>query len=136
MVFRIGNSLYIKYAGPNTPKTTTNDTEEYDWTTFLDLSDTTPTVRSAPNYLEESFDSPNEINLSFRGANEQKDKKFRMEYFDYIDRFDRRESGESDSTAPAGMRRETIDMIADLSRETQVSDAFTGITLHDTIATF
>jgi hypothetical protein len=136
VIYRIGNALYVKYAGQNTPKDTSVDTEEYNWKDFLETPNSASALQSAPNYFEESFDSPNEINLSFRPGNEQKDKKFRMEYFDYIDRFDRRDNGEQEKSMLPKMRKEVIDMIASLSDETTVSDVFTGIVLHDTIATF
>jgi len=135
VLFRIGNGLFIKYAGPNLPKQKGGGTQVYDYTEFLS-SEAATGVQSAVNYFIESFDSPNEINLSFRPANMNKDKKFRMEFFEYIDRFDRRDAGESEDSFEPFARKQVLDMTSDLSQETTISTPADGAVLHSTIAMF
>lgn len=65
-----------------------------------------------------------------------RDKKFRMEYFEYIDRFDRRDDGQEEKTMTPFARKEVVDMVTDLSKETTKSTSYSGVTLHDTIAVF
>lgn len=135
MLFRVGNGLYIKYAGDTTPTGAVADYDVKDWQTFLDLSNDDSRIQSAANYFVESFDSPDEITISFRPADEQKDRKFRFEFFEYIDRFDRRAELQEKSLLPY-TKKQVVDMIADVSDDTVQTTDFTGVVLHDTVARF
>gem|GEM_PF-2524572 len=42
----------------------------------------------APNYFEETMPTANNINFQFASANRDKEKSFRLEFYDYIERFD------------------------------------------------
>jgi len=44
---------------------------------------------AAPNFFKESFSSKNTVEFSFAPADILKNNRFRLEHYDYIDRFDK-----------------------------------------------
>jgi len=62
------------------------DIADINW--FLWINSTTNTMPFAPNYFEETMPTANNINFQFASANRDKEKSFRLEFYDYIERFD------------------------------------------------
>lgn len=60
-----------------------SDINDYLW-----ISSTETNIPFAPNYFEEIMPEANTINFRFASANKNKEKAFRLEYYDYIERFD------------------------------------------------
>jgi hypothetical protein len=85
-----------------------------------------PRVLPAPNYFTETFTTSNEINFSFQGANPLTDNLFRLEYYDYIDRFDKINSGETPSSIQPKTTLHKVDLIPDLPNETVFDTTHTG----------
>ena len=59
-----------------------------------------------------------------------------MEFLDYIDRFDKRETGEDESAMFPTTRKEAVDMIADTSDDLQIGTERSGAILRKTQAIF
>lgn len=128
VVYEMGNSLYFKQnlAAPDAPRTD-------DSVRVLELGDVLPTVQAptAPNFFKEDFASPKQINFSFSPAKPE-DRKFRLEFYDYVDRFDRIKVGSSGPTTP----KRAVDLFADLAPETVVDASGTGVVTHKNVAYF
>lgn len=128
VVYSMGSSLYVKRnLKAFEPAYSTDSVKTYD------LSDILPDSKdpSAPNYFKEGFVSSKEINFSFAPA-KPTDRKFRLEFYDYVDRFDRIVRGESAPSTP----KRAVDLFADAKGST-VSDASgTGVIAHKNVAWF
>ena len=98
-IYKSGDILYLKTRlGNSEPRPVTDSISTYslsdilpDGTGFLGIGGSSDTSRepTAPNHFVERFASSGEINFSFRVANKDRDSIFRLEFYDYIDRFDR-----------------------------------------------
>ncbi len=91
------------------------------------LGDTT--VPSAPNHFEERFTNTSEINVSFSPARKEADDMFRLEFFEYIDRFDRMMAGEDPSQMTPKTVRSYVDLFPDLDNETVIDAEKPGLVL-------
>lgn len=85
VVYSMGSSLFLK-RNLKAPAmvASSDDVETYDLADILDRK----TDPSAPNSFEEDFVSSGQINFGFAPA-KSSDRKFRLEFYDYVDRFDR-----------------------------------------------
>lgn len=138
IVYRMDNNLYIKENRTKDPppRNSTETPRKMDWQDFLNLAQPTALTRSAPNFFEESFTSSNEIDFSFSPAHSDRDNLFRIEYYDYIDRFDRITAGASHSTATPTTLIHKADLIPDLPNETLTNASTPGIIQRKNIAVF
>ena len=91
IIYRMDNSIYVKQNFLKEPQLShiSDSPKVKKWQDFLDVDAEDSRILAAPNYFEETFTTSNEINFSFRPANISQDSLFRLEYYDYIDRFDR-----------------------------------------------
>ena len=93
IIYRMDNSLYLKenFVKDANKSHSSDSPKVFDSQDFLHTTseDGTSRILSAPNHFEETFVTSNEIDFSFRPANQAKDNLFRFEYYDYIDRFDK-----------------------------------------------
>lgn len=124
IVYRMDNSLYLKqnFLKDIPANHFTDSAKIYpSWQNFLSLDTDSSRILAAPNHFEEVFTASNEIDFSFRPANPLSDNLFRFEYYDYIDRFDKIDSGEQQNAINPRTSIHKIDLIPDLSNET-VSD--------------
>ena len=116
VVYSMGSSLYLKRnLKSNASNHSSDSVETYDFDDILPQSKDP----SAPNSFQEDFVSSNQINFGFAPA-KSTDRKFRLEFYDYIDRFDRIVRGESAPSTP----KRAVDLFAELKNET-VLDAKT-----------
>lgn len=119
VVYSMGSSLYIKRnLKASEPAYSTDSVSTYELSDFLPKSE----EPSAPNYFKEGFVSSNEINFSFAPA-KNTDRKFRLEFYDYVDRFDRIIRGERGPTTP----KRAVDMLADMRDDTVTDASGTGV---------
>lgn len=130
IVYRMNNSLYLKKDLSVTPRShSATDPRTIDWRDFLglgapDAGDGSGNPRMAPNYFHESFSNSNEIDFSFQPADPTNDSQFRLEYYDYIDRFDNVAAADRGKTSESGYpvkppsTLHVVDLIPDLSLET------------------
>ena len=113
IVYRMDNGLYLKHPVADTPTGTNTDTPD---TLALDDIMGDRSTPSAPNYFNETVVSPDEIQFSFASANKDQDRKFRLEFYDYIERFDRLKDGANIETISPKTPLQTIDLFADDDR--------------------
>lgn len=115
IIYRMENGLYIKH--PVTDAPTGKNTSSPDLLALEDVlgNYTAPT---APNYFNESVVGPDEIQFSFSPANKDENTKFRLEFYDYIERFDLLKNGANPDTLPTKAPLQTVDLFADDSRLT------------------
>lgn len=127
IVYRMDNSLYLKENFLKEPQQShfSDSPQVRDWQDFLSVSSDSAVskILAAPNGFEETFTTSDEIDFSFRPANPLLDNIFRLEYYDYIDRFDRMRSGETSISPTTAVHK--VDLIPDLAKET-VSDPDTA----------
>jgi len=86
--------LYLKQNFSKNPNfSNSSDIKIYnidDINNMLQIQDNKDKIIGSPNYFEENFEpSSNIITFSFNPANYKNDNKFRFEFYDYINRFDR-----------------------------------------------
>ncbi len=119
VVYAMGSSLYIKHNLKTKPAVHSTDSVK-----TYDLSDLMANSKdpSAPNYFKEGFVSSNQINFSFSPA-KATDRKFRLEFYDYVDRFDRIVRGEDGPTTP----KRAVDLLTDMRDDTVVDASGTGV---------
>lgn len=115
----MGSSLYIKRnLKTSAPAYSTDSVSTHELSDFLPESEDP----SAPNYFKEGFVSSNEINFSFSPA-KSTDRKFRLEFYDYVDRFDRIVRGEEGPPTP----KRAVDMMSDMRDDTVTDASGTGV---------
>ena len=91
---------------------------------------------AAPNHFMERFAASGEINFKFRPADAESDTIFRMEFYDYIDRFDRLMSGQRWSEITPTTRVSYVDLVPELVNETVTDTSITGLVLQKPYATY
>lgn len=130
IIYRMNNSLYLKRNFSNdVPTSHSSDSPK-----VLSPQDFLYTVTdngssrilSAPNHFEETFITSGEIDFSFRPASPFRDNLFRFEYYDYVDRFDKINSGESPLSIDPKTMIHKVDLIPEISSETVLDTAHTG----------
>lgn len=128
VVYAMGSSLYLKRnLKSDVASHSTDRVRSYDMDDILaDGRDP-----SAPNYFKEDFVSSNQINFSFDPA-KTTDRKFRLEFYDYVDRFDRIARGESAPVTP----KRAVDLFADMRDDTVVDASATGMVVRKNVAYF
>lgn len=128
VVYSMGGSLYIKRNLKSSAAVHSTD-----GVSVYDYADLLPKTKdpTAPNYFQEDFVSSNQINFSFAPA-KSTDRKFRLEFYDYVDRFDKIALGESAPSTP----KRAVDLLADLRNETVVDASGTGLVTHKNAAWF
>lgn len=140
IIYRMDNSLYLKQnfqedvvAGhySDVPKV-------YNWQDFLQMvsENGVSKILSAPNHFEETFIASNEIDFSFRPANPLKDNFFRLEYYDYVDRFDKVHSEEDPLSLSPKTPIHKVDLIPELLSETVSDTTHTGFIGRNTVLSF
>ncbi|MBP9812037.1 hypothetical protein KBC86_01535, partial [Candidatus Gracilibacteria bacterium] len=138
IMYRMDNSLYFKenFLKDPTFNHSSLSPQVKSWQDFLHIDNETSRLLAAPNHFEETFVTSGEVDFSFRPANFSLDNLFRFEYYDYIDRFDRINSGET----PRDIRPETpihqVDLIPELLSETVVDTTQTGFVGRQNIVSF
>lgn len=126
LIYKIGDSLFIKYqqhAAP--PKNVNTSIRTYSLNNILPEL----TIPTAPNNFHERFAGTNEINLGFSPARKDEDNIFRLEFFEYIDRFDRMMAGEEPSQINLRTVHSYVDLFPDLDNETLLDASKTGLVL-------
>lgn len=130
IIYRMDNSLYLKqnFLKDTEASHFSDSPKVRDWQDFLSMSSNDGVLRilAAPNYFEETFTASNEIDFSFRAANPLSDNLFRLEYSDYIDRFDRILSGENPLSIHPNTAAHKVDLIPELPNETVFDTTHTG----------
>ncbi|MDD2566021.1 MAG: VCBS repeat-containing protein [Candidatus Gracilibacteria bacterium] len=94
VIYKMGEALYLKEN--LTKKPSINHISSVDGmrdigdiNDYLGIDNENDNIPLAPNFFEEVIASSNSINFKFSPANPDKQNSFRLEYYDYIDRFDR-----------------------------------------------
>lgn len=128
IIYRMDNSLYLKQNFLNTAPVShsSSSPKAISWQDFLPTNSETSRVLAAPNHFEETFIASNEIDFSFRPANPLQDNFFRFEYYDYIDRFDKINSGEDPLSVSPKTAIHKVDLIPELQSETVFDTTHTG----------
>lgn len=130
IVYRMDNSLYLKQNFLNEPNLGhfSDSPKVWNWQDFLHITsdNSSPIALSAPNHFTETFVTSNEINFSFQPANSLEDNLFRLEYYDYIDRFDRIDSGELPISIQPKATIHKVDLIPNLPNETVFDTTHAG----------
>lgn len=93
VIYAIGGSLYYKKnLSKKSVQNHFSDVEStrdiWDINNYLNISSSDNIMPFAPNYFEETIPSAGSINFKFASANRNQEKSFRLEYYDYIERFD------------------------------------------------
>jgi hypothetical protein len=129
VVYRMDDGLYLKKnLKAEDAKVSTDRIKTYSLDDLLSENAAKPT---APNFFRESIVSSNQINFSFSPAKET-DRRFRLEFFDYVDRFDRLARGDANSAPPTPSR--VVDLFADLRSETTTNASLTGAIIRSNVA--
>jgi len=69
----------------------------------------------APNFFDEVVATSNAINFKFSAANPEKQNSFRLEYYDYIDRFDKTNNLKDNNIGLSPYSRlNFVDMVANM----------------------
>ncbi len=141
VIYKMWDALYLKENLKNKPNisSSSNAIKQYDISDInkkLWVTNSITDSAWAPNYLQESFiPSSNFINFSFSPANLKQDNKFRFEYYDYINRFDKISAWEIPKSITPETNINYIDLISDLSLET-ITEISTWFVLRKNVATF
>lgn len=90
---------------------------------------------AAPNFFKESFSSKNSVEFSFSPADIEKNNRFRLEHYDYIDRFDKTNNSYlANMWVTPFARLNYTDLIPDISNVSDViSESSTGYILRKNI---
>lgn len=128
VVYSMGSSLFLKrnLKAP-TQTASSDDVEIYDLSDILDRK----TDPSAPNSFEENFVSSGQINFGFAPA-KPSDQKFRLEFYDYVDRFDRIARKEDAPPTP----KRSVDLFVENSEGTIIDAKNPGTVVRKNLAWF
>lgn len=93
VIYRMKDWLYLKEnLKINKVKSYIDDIESTkdisDINDYLDLNNENQDINFAPNFFKEDISIPWAINFSFQWANKNSEDMYRLEYYDYIERFD------------------------------------------------
>ncbi len=90
----------------------------WDINSFLWLASETSDVPFAPNFFTEISSKSNTVNFWFSPANYLKNKSFRLEYHDYLDRFDRTNNLKINNKGMEPISRlNFVDMVTNMEEE-------------------
>ncbi|EKE29579.1 MAG: hypothetical protein ACD_2C00141G0001 [uncultured bacterium (gcode 4)] len=94
VIYKMGDTLYLKTNLSKKPASANHISgvdsvrDISDINGYLWIDNNTASVPLAPNFFQELTTSSNNINFNFIPSNRDKDNSFRLEYYDYINRFD------------------------------------------------
>jgi hypothetical protein len=139
----VDNSLSMATGGTPTANTgggtsgsVTTSIPVYRLSGIIDLPNSETLRPTAPNRFVERFVASGEINFSFRPADLVNDTIFRMEFYDYIDRFDLRMSGKDWKDIAPTTRVSYVDLVPEFTGETVTDASNTGIILQKPYAKY
>lgn len=107
----------------------------WDINSFLDVSSSATVMPFAPNYFEETLPTANSINFKFASANRDAEKSFRLEFYDYIERFDATNNVRwANKWLSPFARLNLVDMVTS-SAEDNIIETRDGLTIKNNFAT-
>lgn len=136
-LYQSGDGLYLKTKlGNSVPRPATDSVPTYTPSDLIAVGNGETIRPTAPNHFTERFASSGEINFGFRPADQKTDTIFRMEFYDYIDRFDRLMSGQRWSQITPTTRVSYVDLVPELVNETVTNANTTGLVLQKPYAAY
>ncbi len=114
-IYKSGNGLYLKSKIGNAARVGLTDTIK-----TLSLEEVLKNISTptAPNNFSEKFASSGEITFGFQPGNSKTDTIFGLDFYDYIDRYNRQMAGEVLPLIQPGTLVGRVDLVPDLPNET------------------
>ncbi len=109
----MNNITYLKTNHTNTPESRhiTDAPRTRDLSAFLGIDADDPVAAGAPENFSEDFATTGRINASFDAADIREEQRYRLEMYDYVDRFDRVKSGETPRSITPATARQYVDLV-------------------------
>lgn len=125
-IYQSGDGIYLKTKlGNSIPRPVTGSIPTLTSSDLINIGNGESLRPTAPNHFMERFVASGEINFGFQPADTQTDTVFRMEFYDYIDRFDRLMSGQRWSGITPTTRVSYVDLVPELVNETVTNTSIT-----------
>lgn len=136
-IYQSGDAIYLKTKLGNTaPRPASDSVDTLQPDDIVDVPDNGVIRPTAPNHFYERFASSGEINFGFRPADAEKDTIHRLEFYDYIDRYDRLMDGQELPRISPSTRAAYVDLVPDLENDTVVSAETTGLVMMEPYAVY
>lgn len=136
-IYKNGDGLYLKTKlGNSESRPATDSVPTYSEEDITDIPDSGAPQPTAPNNFIERFTTSGEINFGFKPANKNTDSLFRLEFYDYIDRFDRLMKGESFDSITPPTRISYVDLVPELGNDAVTNANTTGLVYQKPYATY